>query len=136
METEKVLSSVKKMMPIFTVDEEPVGATGATGIDITGVDDYYDAQLIMHINSALMVLCEMGAGPSTPVFITKDTTWGDLGFTVPVEMLQQFVVLRTQLMFDPPSNAFIVEAINEQIKELTWRITSFAEINSEGGYYE
>lgn len=133
METEKVLSSVKKMMSIFTVDEEPVGATG---IDITGVDDYYDAQLIMHINSALMVLCEMGAGPSTPVFITKDTTWADLGFTVPAEMLQQFVVLRTQLMFDPPSNSFIVEAINKQIEELTWRITSFAAINSEGGYYE
>lgn len=133
METEKVLSSVKKMMSIFTVDEEPVGATG---IDITGVDDYYDAQLIMHINSALMVLCEMGAGPSSPVFIDKDTTWGELGFTVPIEMLQQFVVLRTQLIFDSPSNSFIVEAINKQIEELTWRITSFAAINSEGGYYE
>lgn len=92
-----------------------------------GLDPSYEAfdvDVTVAINSALMTLCQLGVGPSTGFYISSDTeTWEDLiGNRADLEGIKEYVYLKTRLMFDPPSNSFIVTAFNDRIKELEWRL--------------
>jgi hypothetical protein len=85
---------------------------------------HFDQDIIININTVLMVLTQIGVGPSTGLFITDSTQlWADfLGERKDLEAIKTFVYLKVRLLFDPPSNAFIVEAMERQIKELEWRL--------------
>lgn len=91
--------------------------------------DYFDTDLIVHINSALATLTQLGVGPSTGFAITGDTeTWSDfLGDDLRLGAVKSFVYLQCRLAFDPPQNSSILSSIKEQIAELTWRINVAAE---------
>lgn len=91
--------------------------------------DYFDTDLIVHINSALATLTQLGVGPSTGFAITGDTeTWSDfLGNDLRLGAVKSFVYLQCRLAFDPPQNSSILSSIKEQIAELTWRINVTAE---------
>lgn len=91
--------------------------------------DYFDTDLIVHINSALATLTQLGVGPSTGFAITGDTeTWSDfLGNDLRLGAVKSFVYLQCRLAFDPPQNSSILSSIKEQIAELTWRINVAAE---------
>lgn len=91
--------------------------------------DYFDTDLIVHINSALATLTQLGVGPSTGFAITGDTeTWDDfLGDDLRLGAVKSFVYLQCRLAFDPPQNSSILSSIKEQIAELTWRINVAAE---------
>lgn len=83
----------------------------------------------MAINSALMSLNQLGIGPSTGFTITTSTeVWSNLiGDKRDVESIKSYVYLKVRLLFDPPSNAFLVESMERQIHELEWRINVQAE---------
>lgn len=87
-------------------------------------DAVYDKELIVHINGALAVLTQLGVGPRQGFLIKgKDETWADfIGSDKDLEMVKLVVSNRVQLSFDPPANSFLVNALEEQIKELEWRI--------------
>lgn len=84
----------------------------------------FDEQILVAINSALMVANQIGVGPETGFRVEGITeTWDDfLGEHKDVDGVQAFIYLRCRLMFDPPSNSFLVNAIENQIKELEWRV--------------
>ena len=47
-------------------------------LGITEDYDYFDQDIVMHINAAFMVLTQLGIGPSEGFLITDDTdTWSD-----------------------------------------------------------
>lgn len=87
-------------------------------------DTVYDKELIVHINGALAILNQLGVGPRQGFLIKgKDETWTDfIGSDKDLEMVKLVVSNRVQLSFDPPANSFLVNALEEQIKELEWRI--------------
>lgn len=91
--------------------------------------DYFDTDLIVHINSALATLTQLGVGPSTGFAITGDTeTWSDfMGNDLRLGAVKSFIYLQCRLAFDPPQNSSILSSIKEQIAELTWRINVAAE---------
>lgn len=92
-------------------------------------DDGFDQELIMYINSALMILTQLGVGPDGGVVITNvEDTWASvIEGSTELEMVKTYVALRVKLLFDPPSTSFVLEAIKEQIAEFEWRLNSQVE---------
>lgn len=88
--------------------------------------DVFDQDVIMHINSALGTLNQLGIGPSQGFMIENDNaTWtafleGDLR----LNSVKTYVYLRVRLLFDPPGTSFAIAAIQDQIKELEWRLNA------------
>lgn len=86
--------------------------------------EHFDDDVIMDINSAFTFLNQLGIGPKYGFSITgEDEEW--LDFTKDIgklEFIKTYVYLKVKLMFDPPQNSFTIDAINNQIKELEWRI--------------
>lgn len=89
-------------------------------------DPNFDAELIMHINSALMIMNQLGVGPETGFAISDKTqTWSDLlGERKDLDLIKTAVYLRVRLMFDPPQNSFLVASIQKQIEEYDWRLAN------------
>ena len=91
---------------------------------------FFDADLIIHINSALMTLCQIGVGPVIPFRITGSTEkWSDF---IPGEINRfrgviDYVYLRCKLIFDPPTSSFVLSSYNDQMRELEWRLNAMAE---------
>lgn len=99
-------------------------------LGITEEYTHFDADLIMHINSVLMALRQMGIGPSTGFSITGPyETWEDfLGDELSMlESVKSYTYHKVRLMFDPPTSSALMEAINRQIGELEWRLNVASE---------
>lgn len=90
-------------------------------------EDYeqFDADIIMHINTVLLILTQMGIGPAEGFSITsKEETWNDfLGEDLSkLQMVKTYIGLRVRLIFDPPLSSSVIEVINQTIKELEYRM--------------
>lgn len=84
--------------------------------------EVFDPDLIMHINTAFFSLYQLGV-TEQPFVITGNTeTWSDFHADSDLEAVKTYVGLKTRMYFDPPTNSSLMSAINEQIKELEWRI--------------
>ena len=103
---DSILTSVKKMLGI--------------------PEDYeqFDMDIIMHINSVLMILTQLGVGPEEGFAIADKTDeWDDfIGDNVLLELVKSYVYLKVRLIFDPPQSSSVIEAMNRQISEFEWRI--------------
>lgn len=92
---------------------------------------YYDADIIMHINTVLMALRQMGVGPTTPFYIVDDSqTWSDfLGEDIKnLEAVKTYIYIKVKLVFDSSAlSAVSVQAMNETAKEIEYRLISAVE---------
>lgn len=96
-------------------------------LGIAAEDTNFDKELIIHINGALMIMTQLGVGPQQGFLITsKDNAWAELlGDREDLNLVQSDIYLRVKLMFDPPTNSFLVTSIEKQIKEYEWRIEAW-----------
>lgn len=103
-----ILTSIKKLLGI---DEEY---------------NHFDADIIMHINSVLFILTQIGVGPSEGFVITgEDETWEDFmpeGALVKVQSVKTYIYLKVRLIFDPPTSSTAMTAMKDLIAELEWRL--------------
>ena len=109
---ESILTSIKKMLGI---PEEY---------------DHFDPDLIMHINSVLSILTQIGVGPSEGFRIEDDlATWEDfLNNDTDYEAVKSYVHLRVKLLFDTSTlSSAVIESMNRMISELEWRLNAIAE---------
>lgn len=85
---------------------------------------YFDADLIMHINSVFSILTQLGVGPSEGFSITDDSAvWNDfIQENSKIEMVKSYIHLKVKLLFDPPLSSAVIEAINRMISEFEWRL--------------
>lgn len=106
MDAESILTSIKKLLGI--------------------AEDYtqFDVDLIIHINTALSILGQIGVGDEKRYSVVdKSTTWDTLiGYESKLDMVKTYVYLKVKLLFDPPQSSAVMEAINRTISELEWRI--------------
>lgn len=83
----------------------------------------FDTDIIIHINSVFAILNDIGIGPEdTFIILDEKSTWDD--FTEGEDefnMVKSYVYMRVRMMFDPP-NGQVAEAMNNNIKELEWRM--------------
>lgn len=102
---ESILDSIKQML----------------GIEFD--DTNFDRELIIYINGALMILHQLGIGPNGYAIVDNTNTWSEFMINrTDLALVKTDVYLRVRLVFDPPQNSFLVEAIKEQIQEYDWRI--------------
>lgn len=89
----------------------------------------FDQQIIMHINSVLMVLNQLGVGPTAGFIISdKTATWNDfLSSDKNLEAMKSYVGMRVRMLFDPPTTSIVAESMNRMINEFEWRLNSEAE---------
>ena len=90
-------------------------------------EDYtaFDYDLITHINSAFSTLTQLGVGPAEGFMIEDETAvWTDFitDNDLQYNSVKTYVYLRVRMLFDPPATSFVIAALNEQIKELEWRL--------------
>lgn len=85
----------------------------------------FDPQIILHINTVLSTLNQLGVGPDEGFVIeSSDETWEDfIGEDLnKYNMVKTYMYLKVRLVFDPPQNSFIVKSFEDQCKELEWRL--------------
>lgn len=94
-------------------------------------DEYvcFDTDIIMHINTALMILHQLGVGPPEGFRITdKTSTWNDyLSDDITLESVKTYVGLKVRILFDPPQNSTVMDSMNREINMLEWRINTEVE---------
>ena len=104
--SDSILTSEKKMLGIEEDYEE------------------FDPELIVYINTIFGTLEQLGIRSGDKFRIQdKFTTWTDyLDDYEMIDEIKSYMYLRLRLLFDPPSNSFIVNSFDDQIKEFEWRI--------------
>lgn len=87
-------------------------------------DNSYDLDIQLHINSVFFDLQQIGVGPKEGFEITDATTTWDayLGSNKNLNAVKSYIYLRTRLLFDPPTNGFLVTNYENQIQKLEWRL--------------
>lgn len=91
------------------------------GIDLICED--FDDEIVIHINSVLVILSQLGVGPPGG-FIVTDTsqTWSMFaGGRTDIEFIKTYVFMKVKLIFDPPQSSSAIESMNRVISELEWR---------------
>lgn len=94
---------------------------------VLGIDSGYDAfdvDILMHINSVLSQLSQIGLGPDGGFEIEDSSTlWVEyLGANKNLNFVKTYVYLKVRMFFDPPTTSFDLTAKQDQIKELEFRI--------------
>lgn len=85
----------------------------------------FDQEIIIHINSVFSELAQLGVGPTEGYMITDASNiWSEFcGEDFPLlNNVKTYVYLKVKLLFDPPTTSPLIEAINQQIKEIGWRM--------------
>jgi hypothetical protein len=106
---------------------------------ILGLDQSYtafDQDVLTHINTAFSTLNQLGVGPVQGFFIEDETpTWDDfldmVDDVMMHNMVKTYVYLRVRLLFDPPQTSYLIEALNQQLKEFEWRLN----VEREGEFW-
>lgn len=113
--------------------------------NLVGLDSEYDAfdvDVLMHINTYVMVLRQIGVGPVGGYEVTKDSTWSDyLGEDVITKLsaVRTYIYLKVKLIFDPPTSSAVMEAMKQTASEIEVRLnmevdpgeSSTKEVNDE-----
>lgn len=108
---ESILTSIKKLL------------------GITEEYTHFDTDIIIHINTVLMTLNQLGIGPVNGFNIKDETSrWDDyIKEDDDLEAVKTFIYLKVKIVFDPPVNSTVMEAYKQTIKELEWRLNIQAE---------
>jgi len=94
---------------------------------LLGSDDYFDQDLIIHINTVLNILTQIGVGPEEGFAIVDDTAvWADfLEDSLLLNMVKTYVPLKVKLLFDSASDSsYYIEHLQQNCDQLEWRINA------------
>lgn len=102
---DNVLNSVKKMI----------------GVNLN--DDYFDPELIIYINSILVIVYQLGITDSVKE-INSDTTWSEVidQDEKRFNIVKSYIAQKVKMKFDTPSGS-VKDVLTEDIKEQEWRMT-------------
>lgn len=103
--TDSILNSIKKLLNIEESNKD------------------FDTELIININSVFMILGQLGLHNETFRIEDSTTSWDEyLDESDDLDAVKSYIYLKVKLIFDPPLNSSVMEAIKEQIRELEWRL--------------
>lgn len=115
---ENVLQTIKKLL----------------GIDASV--EGFDVDVKFAIDTALMVLDQLGVPLKAKMLMSGEETFGDLtDYPELAAQLPSYIFLKVRLLFDPPSTSFVIDAIQKQIQEIEWRLNvqyEGKEVNQNG----
>ena len=90
---------------------------------------HFDPDIIMHINTYIATLTQIGIGPKEGFTVTGTReTWQDfMGDDPRLESVKTYIYLKARLVFDCPASSTIVEAMKASAAEIEWRLNATAE---------
>ncbi len=94
----------------------------------------FDVELILHINSVLSRLTELGIGPTSGFRIQdKTATWEQfLADDTRFNDVKSYMAYAVKMRFDPPEIGFVITAMKEQIEKDEYLLTNRRDnINAE-----
>lgn len=102
-----ILDSIKKML------------------GIGGDYNAFDTDIIMNINMVFNILNQMGVGPENGFRIEDSSAqWTDyIQNDMKLEMVKTYIYLKVKQIFDPGTSSALNTAIEQQVKELEWRLS-------------
>lgn len=107
-----ILETIKKMLGLSAEQKE------------------FDIDIIIHINSVLSKLNELGVGTEKTFSIQDEfALWDDF---LPEDDnsfndVKTYMYIKVKLIFDPPASSAAMKAMEETAKELEWRLNCKAE---------
>lgn len=95
-------------------------------LGVGGADTSFDLDIITHINTAFSTLTQLGVGPVDGFMIEDaDAEWEDfIGEDNRYQSVKSYVFLKVRQLFDPPTTSYLITAVEQQIKELEWRLNT------------
>lgn len=114
--SDSILLSTKKLLGI-----EP---------ELTAFDD----AIVIHINTALSILSQLGVGTECGMSVTDErAAWSEIiGESASLSLVKTYVQMKVKLMFDPPASSAAMDSINKLLSELEWRILAVTDYRSGG----
>lgn len=93
----------------------------------------FDFDLILHINTVLGILNQIGIGKEGFSITDETATWDDFlgeqeaekGITL--NEVKSYIAIRVRLLFDTPASSVLTQHLVEEYKELEWRLMVKAE---------
>jgi hypothetical protein len=108
--TESILDSVKK------------------NLGLGAEYDVFDSDLVMHINSVLFTLNQLGVGHNGFAITGPEEEWSAfLGDESRFNAAKSYVFLKVRLLFDPPASSFAIASMEKLAAEYEWRLNVEAE---------
>lgn len=85
----------------------------------------FDHDVITHINTAFSILTQLGVGPINGYMIEgAEEMWDE--FLPPLDPqynpVKTYVYLKVRQLFDPPQTSYLISAVDNQVRELEWRL--------------
>lgn len=92
-------------------------------------DTHFDTDIIIHINTVLGILNQIGVGVEGFTIKDKNATWNQFlkNRTVKLDGAKTYVYLRVRLLFDPPASASAVACMEKVADELGVRLNIAAD---------
>lgn len=101
-------------------------------------EDYtpFDNEIVMHINSVLMILNQLGVGTdnySISLFqnadgtMTSTDTWSSFlgaSYTGNMNAVKSYVYTKVKLLFDPPASGTLMESYKKLADEFEFRLNT------------
>lgn len=116
---ESILKSIKNLLGIY------------------GEDTAFDEDVLVNINAVFSTLYQLGVGDDTSHYFIEnsDATWSEV-FSNELELvdfIKLYTYMKVRVVFDPPTNSSLLEALKNQIQEIEYRILLQADPNN---YFE
>lgn len=111
---EKILTSIKKLLGIYEENTD------------------FDTDILIHINSVITILNQLGVGPTEGFTVDENTEWSDyISDNSKLNSVKSYIYLKVKMVFDPPMSSAIRDANVQMIDELEWRLNLYHESNEE-----
>ena len=113
---------------------ESILATIKKMLGITADCTHFDSEIIVHINTVMLTLSQIGVGEDIPISITGETeTWSTVfGDMRNIEAVKTYIYIKVRLLFDPPASSYVLESLNRTASELEWRLNVQTDHEKEG----
>lgn len=113
----------------MNVSETKILETVKQIVGIVPDDTSFDLDIKTHINSIMTNLLQIGVGNPNAIPITENTLWNDFVDKNNLASIKTYISSKVRLIFDPPTSSIVYNSINEQCKEIEWRLS----IENQGG---
>lgn len=98
-------------------------------------DNYFDSDLIVHINTVFAKLNQLGVGPEEGFEIEDESAeWSDYisdNITV-LNMVKSYMELQVKLLFDiSTASSYLIDEWNKKSDEYEWRLNAAVDFKKE-----
>ena len=95
--------------------------------------DVFDNDILVHINSVIDVLYQLGYGDGTFYLVDGSETWAQyLENAKDFNLIKTLIYLRVKLLFDPPTSSAAMQSFQNLINEFEFRVNMFVDRDISG----